>query len=118
MIQHAGLALIYRTTLIAFLIVAAPAAVGGEDIEILEEWPTCDFERLGPVSGQDGKKVGIGSGGSKRANVDRATARLIRAAEKLDADRVVMLQRNIQRDGSKVRFVELRGIAIGPCKDD
>lgn len=103
-----------RWSLLAALLLAPIAHA--EDITIVEQWPSCTYEKLGKVEGKDGKKIGPGSGGSKRASVKRAEGRLTKAAEKLGAVSVVLTTRNVQKDGSRVRYVELRGTAIGPCQ--
>ncbi len=103
--------------LLGWLLLASAPVSAGDEVELLDQWPTCPFERLGKVEAKDGREVGVSAGGSRRANLKRAESNLRRQAGKLDASRVVLTQRKVQRDGKKIRYVHLIGIAIGPCED-
>jgi hypothetical protein len=103
--------------ILLLMLTSIGVAADKTDIEITDKWPRCQFERMGAVETKDGRKMGEAVGTSKRANLKRAEARLIRQAEKRGASRIVLTQRNIQKDGERIRYIHLIGIAIGPCME-
>ena len=114
----------YTLLLLVALIAACAHQYRHQDVEVLTEWPRCDFQRLGTVRISEGFAAVTNAVRLAPRDTDKiALAKLKQAAGDLGASKVVITfrERSGQQDdrgsvsSSPLVKVNLTGMAISNC---